>query len=104
VTLPSGPRAKKETLFSNNIELVRPHLTDGFMLEVNFKKAISWLHTSAVAQALCASTLNKVLGRFPPSVNPEEETLSRFLPLYSDSVMFGGMPLPAGVPALHWKN
>jgi hypothetical protein len=77
VTLPPGPRTKKETSYSKNIELVCPHLTDNVMLQMNYKKAVSRLHTSAVAQALCASTPNKVLSRFPPRINPEKETLSR---------------------------
>jgi hypothetical protein len=47
---------------------------------VNYKKVISGLHTTAVSKALCASTPNKVLGEYPPRINPEEETLAHAHP------------------------
>jgi hypothetical protein len=60
VTLPPGPR-QKETLYSKCIEQVQPHLTNGKILEVNYKKTISSLHSDAVAKAICTAGPNKVL-------------------------------------------
>jgi hypothetical protein len=77
MTLPPDRRSMKETLYSKNIETVRPHLHDGVILAGNYKRVIKHLHTSAVSKALCASSLNKVLGLYPPSVSAEEETLTR---------------------------
>jgi hypothetical protein len=67
----------KETLHSKCIDKVKPYLTNGIMLEMNYKKAISSFHTAAVSKAVCEAGPNPVLGLYPPSVNPEEETLSR---------------------------
>jgi hypothetical protein len=77
VTSPAGPRHMKETLHSKCIDLVEPHLTGGLMLEINYKKSIDALHSSAVTKAICAAGPNVVLGRHPPKFNPEELTLSR---------------------------
>jgi hypothetical protein len=67
----------KETLHSKHISNVQQHLTDGVMLDINYKKAISSIHSAAVAKAVCAAGPNLVLGRYPPEVNKEEETLTR---------------------------
>jgi hypothetical protein len=77
ITAPPGPQWIKETLHSKCINLVEPYLTDGVMLEINYRKAISSLHTAAVAKSVCEAGPNPVLGLYPPSVNPEEETLTR---------------------------
>jgi hypothetical protein len=77
VTAPPGSCRMKETLHSECFKQVKPHLTDGLMLEINYKKAISSLHTAAVAKAVCEAGPNPVLGLYPPNVNPEEETLTR---------------------------
>jgi hypothetical protein len=79
VTLPPGPRTKKHMLYSRNIEAVRPHLRDGIIQSTRYKKVVSSLHTSAVSAALRASAPNKLLGRHPPDINPEEETTSMHL-------------------------
>jgi hypothetical protein len=57
--------------------LVRPHLTDGKTLEINYKKSITALHSAAKAKAICEAGPNAVLGSYPPNVNPEELTLTR---------------------------
>jgi hypothetical protein len=77
VTALPGPRRMKETLHSKCINHVQPFLTNGVMLELNLKKAINSLHTSAVAKAVCDVGPNRVLGLYSPNVNPEEETLTR---------------------------
>jgi hypothetical protein len=81
VTTTPGPKRMKETLHSKciaiTIGLVEPHLTDGKMLEVNYKKSIGALHSSAIARAICVAGQNVVLDRYTPKVNPEDLTLSR---------------------------
>jgi hypothetical protein len=77
VTLPPGPRKMKQTLFSKNYDAIRQHFRDNVILTSTYKKVISSFHTSAVSKALCASTRNKVLGEYLPSINPIEDTLVR---------------------------
>jgi hypothetical protein len=77
VTLLPGPRNKKNTLHSKNIETVKRHLRDRTIPPTSFKKVINSLHTSADLAACRAFAPNKLLGQHPPDINPEEETLSR---------------------------
>ena len=77
VILPQGPRKMKETLYSKNIHLIQHHLRDGIIMDSNCKKINSSLHTATVAAAVCEAGINAVLGQYPPSVNPEEESLPR---------------------------
>jgi hypothetical protein len=55
VTLPPGPRQKKKTLYSKCIGNVQRHLNDDdILLDINYKKTISAIHTAAVSKAVCA--------------------------------------------------
>jgi hypothetical protein len=79
VTLPQGPRQKKETLYLKCIGNVQQHLTNGLVPEHGYKKIVSSLHSAAVAKAIFVAGPNWVLSRYPPSagVDPSEETLTR---------------------------
>jgi hypothetical protein len=77
VTSPPGPRAMKQTLFSKSIGSVEKYLTDGILLEVNYKRILESLHTDAVPAEICEAAPNKLLGVLPPGIHPSEETLLR---------------------------
>jgi hypothetical protein len=79
VTQPLGPRKMKKTLYDANIEFVRPYLTDGVMLDINYKHAIKNIHSAAVAASICENGPNPVLGTYLYSNEPraDEQVLPR---------------------------
>jgi hypothetical protein len=64
VKQPPGPRKMKRTLYDANIEFVRPYLTDGVILDINYKRTIKHIHSMAVAASVCENGPNPVLGRY----------------------------------------
>jgi hypothetical protein len=69
----------KKTLYDANIKFVRPYLTDGIMLDINYKRAIKNFHSAAVAASICKNGPNPVLGRYLYSNEPRaaEQDLPR---------------------------
>jgi hypothetical protein len=77
---PTGARPGRKsivhTLQSRFGHVVEPFLRDGVLPEADYEKTISAIHTNTVA-ANKRSLTNKLLGRAPPDVNPEELLLPR---------------------------
>jgi hypothetical protein len=70
----------KRTLYDANIKFARPYLTDGVILDINYKRTIKHIHSTVVAASVCENGPNPVLGRYLYSYEPnlaEERTLPR---------------------------
>jgi hypothetical protein len=80
VQLPSNQRPGRKsivhTLQSRYRDAVEPYLTNGIMLESNYKKAIKDMHTKQVEKSRRSIT-NDILGRHPPDVHLLERSLPR---------------------------
>jgi hypothetical protein len=77
VTAPPEPRAHlKPSLQTKYGEALAPYLNeDGVILQINYKKVLNALHTTASNSAIENYAPNRVLGCRPPLVNEEEKLL-----------------------------
>jgi hypothetical protein len=78
VTAPPESRAHlKPSLQTKYGEALSPYLSDGRVLQINYKKVVSAIHTSDTKSAIEKYTHNRVLGCRPPLVSVEEMKLPR---------------------------
>ena len=66
-----------ETLQSAYLDSISPFLTNGSMLEVNYKGSLKNLHTRAVSHTIISLDPNRVCGTNPPEVHASESLLPR---------------------------
>jgi hypothetical protein len=77
VLQPQGPRKMKLTLYSKCIYRISHHLNDdGIILQINYNKIISVIHTESVSSVISSLPHNKVLGSRPL----KSASLSLFFP------------------------
>ena len=78
VTAPNGNRDMKKTLYQKHITTVEPFLSNGVLDPLNYKAAISGIHTSAISASIAKLQVpNVVLGSVPLAISPSEVSLPR---------------------------
>ena len=77
VSADPGPRRIRSTLQSKFFNSVQPYLQDGATPVDSYRRSLGSIHREAVADAIASIAPNRVLGRPPPPINPEEKDLPR---------------------------
>jgi hypothetical protein len=76
VQLPSGPRQMKLTLQSRYMPSLAPHLVNGIVPQVSYKRILNKIHMSTVA-SVKAKLVNRVLQGTPPPISASEMRLPK---------------------------